>query len=154
MFSKELDINSVSFPLGILTVLVTLLVGWQIYTHLYQDEKVQKIVDAKVQKAKAELYKEIQYNKSNLIFITFGNAVQSYFNALASWDEKMKNDETSQDGYNIIISHLKQIEKTIEKDEANISVDNKDTALFFIETALKTGDADIIKLANRFLENK
>ena len=47
-FSLDMNLENASFTLGTLSLLVALLVGWQIYNKIAFDAKVQKAIDKQV----------------------------------------------------------------------------------------------------------
>ena len=49
-FSFSIDLENSSFTLGTLTLLVTLLVGWQIYNKIEFDNRIRKAIDEQVEK--------------------------------------------------------------------------------------------------------
>lgn len=165
-FGKDWDIDNPSFPLGVLTLLVTVLIGWQIVQYMYQKETVGTIIETEMKRAR----KETLFHKNNTLFITLGQlglslfnvgdyegALQAYFNALVNWDNEMLADESSKEGYKTIVSHLKAIEKFLDKADGTVEVENRTSIYAFLETAVKIGDQDLINLAKRFVkksENK
>lgn len=54
-FSCIFDINSVSFPLGVLSLLVALLIGWQIHNYIFQRQEVQGILEKEMNNLREEL---------------------------------------------------------------------------------------------------
>ena len=64
-FGKDWDIDNPSFPLGVLTLLVTILIGWQIVQYMYQKETVRTIIETEMKKAR----KETLFHKNNTLFI-------------------------------------------------------------------------------------
>lgn len=160
-FGKDWDIDNPSFPLGVLTLLVTILIGWQIVQYMYQKETVRTIIETEMKKAR----KETLFHKNNTLFITLGQlglalynvgdipgALQAYFNALANWENEMFADESSKEGYKIIVSHLKTIEDLLDKSYGNVVVDNISSIYAFLETSVRIGDQDLINLAKRFVK--
>ena len=160
-FGKDWDLANPSFPLGVLTLLVTVLIGWQIIQFMFQKDTVSKIIETEMKRAR----KETLFHKNNTLFITLGQlglslfnagdyagALQAYFNALANWENEMLTDESSKEGYKIIVSHLKLIEDFLDKSDGAVEVDNTGSIYAFLETAVRIGDKDLINLAKRFVK--
>jgi len=113
-FGKDWDIDNPSFPLGVLTLLVTILIGWQIVQYMFQKETVRTIIETEMKKIRGES----MFYMNNALFIALGQlglalfndgnyegALQAYFNALAKWENVMSVDESSKERYDIIVSH-------------------------------------------------
>lgn len=159
VFNDSFDLGSESFPLGVLSLLVTVLVGWQIYQSLYQKETVRSLIEVEMCKAR----REIIFHKNNAVFVAlgqlglalynagdYGGAVQAYFNALSNWEDEMGKETASKEGYDVIIKHLKELNLKIEKTGGSVSNSNLKSSIGFLQIATRIGDKDIIALALKF----
>lgn len=162
-FNDNFGLENESFPLGVLSLLVTILVGWQIYQSLYQKETVRSLIEAEMRKAR----KEIIFHKNNTMFVAlgqlglalynaedYGGAVQAYFNALSNWEDEMGKEETSKEGYDLIIRHLKEINTLIEEMGGCVTNSSLKSSVGFLQIATRIGDKDIIALALKFYKQE
>lgn len=139
-FSLELNLENASFTLGVLSLLVALLVGWQIYNKIAFDAKVQKAIEKQVSLgANIALFVSLaQQGKSAFNRGDKADAIQSLLNALCVWDKEMKSP-LSKEAYDYCITKLTVLSKNVvfEVEEA----EEKDA---YLKAALNTGIREII----------
>lgn len=144
-FSFSIDLENSSFTLGTLTLLVTLLVGWQIYNKIEFDNRIRKAIDEQVEKGSnmalfVALAQQgnIAYNRDDK-----ANAIQSMLNALCIWNDSM-NTPLAKEAYNNCVNKLIAMSKGIvfEVEEA----DERDA---YIKAALKTGEQELINFTTQ-----
>lgn len=163
VFSLECDFQNSSFTIGTLTLLVTLLIGWQIYNVLDLDRKIQdrisvmeKSVDDKISKeAETALFVSLAQLGMTLSHRVTRNeklpqddkadAIQMLLNALCVWSQHELNSSLAQDAYQYCIDSLNDlcdnnngfaVEKAYEKD-------------LYVQAAIKTGNRKIIDYTER-----
>ena len=144
-FSLELDLENSSFALGILTLLVTLLVGWQIYTKIEVDHRINKAIEEQVSiGANTALFVALAqqgrsaYNKEDN-----AEAIQSLLNALCVWSKEMKSP-LAKEAYNYCIDKLSKLDKNIifEVEDA----EEKDA---YVKAALNTKQRELIDFTTK-----
>ena len=144
-FSLEFNLENSSFVLGTLTLLVTLLVGWQIYNKIEFDNRIRKAIDEQVEKGSnmALFVALAQQGNSAYNRDDKANAIQSMLNALCIWNESM-DTPLAKEAYNNCVTKLIAMSKGIvfEVEEA----DERDA---YIKAALKTGEQELINFATQ-----
>lgn len=146
-FSLSIDLENSSFTLGTLTLLVTLLVGWQIYNKIEFDNRIRKAIDEQVEKgsnmalfvALAQLGNSA-YNRDDK-----ANAIQSMLNALCLWNETM-DTPLAKEAYNNCVTKLIAMSKGIV-----FEVEEADERDVYIKAALKTGEQELINFATQII---
>lgn len=143
VFSLELNLENASFALGVLSLLVTLLVGWQIYNKIAFDAKVQRAIDKQVSiGANTALFVALaQQGKSAYNRDDKADAIQSLLNALCIWDEEMKSP-LAKEAYEYCITKLMLLIKNV-----GYIVEDNDEKDAYIKAALKTGNRELIDFA-------
>jgi hypothetical protein len=139
-FSLELNLENASFTLGTLSLLVTLLVGWQIYNKIAFDAKVQKAIDKQVSLgANTALFVALaQQGKSAYNRDDKADAIQSLLNALCVWQKEMKSP-LAKEAYDYCIVKLTMLSK-----EVGFGVENVEEKDAYLKAALNTGNRTII----------
>lgn len=144
-FSLSIDLGNSSFTLGTLTLLVTLLVGWQIYNKIEFDNRIRKAIDEQVEKGSnmalfVALAQQgnIAYNRDDK-----ANAIQSMLNALCIWNETM-DTPLAKEAYNNCVTKLIAMSKGIV-----FEVEETDERDAYIKAALKTGEQELINFATQ-----
>ena len=138
-FSLEFDFQNSSFTIGALTLLVTLLVGWQIYNTIGIEGKIHKV-------AKKEAEEEAEKASKIAMLVTFaqqgratnnkGNiadAISSLFNALAIWEKGM-DSPLAKEAYNYCIDKLTEIFRR----DVIFEVESAEEKDIYLKAALKT----------------
>lgn len=146
-FSLEFDFQNSSFTIGALTLLVTLLVGWQIYNTIGIEDKIHKV-------AKKEAEEEAEKASKIVMLVTFaqqgraaknkGNiadAISSLFNALVIWEKGM-DSPLAKETYNYCFDKLTEIFKKNVIFEVE-SAEEKD---IYLKAALKTEMRQLIDI--------
>ena len=144
-FSLDFNLENSSFVLGTLSLLVTLLVGWQIYNKIEFDNRIRRAIDEQVEKGSnmALFVALAQQGNSAYNRDDKANAIQSMLNALCIWNESM-DTPLAKEAYNICVTKLIAMSKGIvfEVEEA----DERDA---YIKAALKTGEQELINFATQ-----
>ncbi len=170
--SQELCIDYMGIIVTVLSILVTLLVGWQIYKTIGFEQKtvaelvrIENELNEKLSSNQQALHKEIEegieqsvnmslfMSLAQLAFALhqsesseeqFRNAVplQISYNALCVWNNNTKDVE---DAYNSCISLIKEYRIK----DCNLVV-SKDDYKLFLSAALKTQDDEIIEFTKNF----
>ena len=170
--SQELRFDYMGIIVAIFSILVTLLVGWQIYKTIGFEQKtvaellrIEDDLTEKLLSNQQSLHKEIEYgieqsmnmslfmSLAQLAFALhqsesseeqFKNAVplQISYNALCVWNNDTKDVE---DAYNCCISLIKEYRNK----GCNLVV-SKDDYNLFLSAALKTQDDEIIEFTKNF----
>ena len=111
-FSLDMNLENASFTLGTLSLLVALLVGWQIYNKIAFDAKVQKAIDKQVSLgANTALFVALaQQGKSAYNRDDKADAIQSLLNALCVWEKEMKSP-LAEEAYDYCIVKLTMLSK-------------------------------------------
>ena len=60
-------IDVLSFLVAVLGILVTMLIGWQIFNYIEIEKKINKKVEDKIGKAKTDLKNDIEIQKRNIL---------------------------------------------------------------------------------------
>ena len=168
-FTLPFDSDNASFTLGTLTLLIALLVGWQIYSIIDVQKQIEKA--NKVSK-EIELFKEkIEIESKSALFVSLAQlgkssfnkiginkaydnaeraeAVQSLFNALCLWQEEM-DDLIAKDAYKYCTTKLQILIHDIKIFEVE-SAEEKDA---FIMAAMKTDIRKLIDFATSIIVKK
>ena len=149
-FSLDFKFENSSFTLGFLTLLVTLLIGWQIYNKIELDDRVSKELDKRVQAgANTALFVALaQLGRSSFNKGDKTDAIQSLLNALCVWDDKM-NSPMAKDAYSYCISRLTTLTKDII-----FEVEETDEKNLYTKAILNTGEKDLIDFVTRITVKK
>jgi len=151
-FSLEFNLENSSFALGTLTMLVTLLVGWQIYSKIDFDNKIRKAIDKQVEKGSnmALFVALAQQGKSAYNREDKADAIQSLLNALCIWDGTM-DSPLAKEAYGYCINKLLALGKGIL-----FEVEDAEERDAYIKATLKTGHQELINFATQIKvrENK
>lgn len=150
-FSLELNFQNSSFTIGTLTLLVTLLVGWQIYNKIEFDAKVQKAIDKQVRKgANIALFVALsQQGKSAFNRDDKAEAIQSMLNALCVWDKEMETP-MAKEAYDYCIMNLSVLCKNVI-----FEVEFAEEKDAYMKAALKTGNRELIDFVTQIkIRNK
>lgn len=149
-FSLDFNLENASFTLGTLSLLVTLLVGWQIYNKIAFDAKVQKAIDKQVSLgANIALFVALaQQGKSAYNRDDKADAIQSLLNALCAWDKEMKSP-LSEEAYNYCITKLTALSKDVV-----FGVEDAEEKDAYMKAALNTGNREIIDFVTQIKVGK
>ena len=151
-FSLEINLENSSFVLGTLTLLVTLLVGWQIYSKIELDHRIRKAIDKQVEKGSnmALFVALAQQGKSAYNREDKADAIQSLLNALCVWDEAM-DTPLAKEAYDYCIAKLLSLGKGVI-----FEVENAGERDAYIKATLRTGHQELINFATQIKvrENK
>lgn len=161
----DIDVSASDWTLTAFSTIITILIGWQVILYLYQKSTIREILDKELNSYEAKT--DFLLNKQ--LFLSLGQlgitiyyqenpelyaiVCQTYFNALACWDDKMKEDKSANEGYATITSHLREIEKFVNAHQSTLSSFEKESYKLFLESALKTKDDEIISFAMRFKQS-
>ena len=139
-FSLSIDLENPSFILGTLTLLVTLLVGWQIYNKIELDAKVQKAIDKQVAKgANTALFVALaQQGRSAYNRDDKADAIQSLLNALCVWEKEMKSP-LAKESYDYCITKLSALCKNV-----TFEVECAEEKDAYLKAVLKTGNRELV----------
>lgn len=139
-FSLDMNLENASFTLGTLSLLVALLVGWQIYNKIAFDAKVQKAIDKQISLgANTALFVALaQQGKSAYNRDDKADAIQSLLNALCVWDTKMKSP-LAKEAYDYCITKLTMLSK-----EVGFGVEDAEEKDAYLKAALNTGNRELI----------
>ncbi len=126
--SKDLGFDYSGIIVGILSILITILVGWQILSNLLAKKEIREDVDMQISRMNkqnelslAKLDKNIEISKklaigaslaqlgvSQLYSDDYSNAIRSLFNSLAFCDKDLSFDELGNEVYEQSIHALKK----------------------------------------------
>lgn len=127
---------------GVLSLLVTVLIGWNIYTTIGIESRIGKFkyaVPVSLCTSLAQLGRAL-YNNDD-----YANALMSLLNALAVY-EKGSEDEMMEAAFSYSVTTIKAIR------QKGITIEcNKDDYIAFLNAALKTKDKEIISYVKDFL---
>lgn len=162
VYPDKLGFDYIGVIVGIFALLVTLLVGWQIYNYIFQKQAVHNIVVEEM----AEVSDEIVKRNNSMMFLNLGQlglalfnlgdirgSTQAYFNALNFWDDFMMIDNNLTRGFNMIVEHLEMIEKDLQDNGSFKFYYDELSSKHFLQTALKIDNQNIINLAMRFVKD-
>lgn len=140
----ELGIDYQGWITGILALLVTILIGWNIYTAIDLRDKINKFkyaVPISLTVSLAQLGRALFYKGY------YEYAISTFLNALAAWEEGSEN-ELMEEAYAFSIKCLKLMK------EKNISLEcTPEDFKAYMDAALKTRDEDIISYVKDFKIN-
>ncbi len=144
-FSLSIDLENSSFTIGVLTLLVTLLVGWQIYSKIDFDHKIRNAINKQVEKGSnmALFVALAQQGKSAYNRKDKTDAIQSLLNALCVWDDTM-DTPLAKEAYEYCITRLLAIGKGII-----FEVENPEERAAYIKATLRTGHQELINFATQ-----
>lgn len=144
-FSLEMNFENASFVLGTLTLLVTLLIGWQIYNKIELEDRVRKELDKCVQAGtNTALFVALaQLGRSSFNKGDKADAIQSLLNALCIWEDNM-DSPLAKEAYDYCISRLILLTKDI-----TFVVEDKAEKESYIKAILNTGEKDLMDFATR-----
>lgn len=157
-FNLPFECNNASFVLGTLTLLATLLIGWQIYSKIDIEIRIKDF-----EKYLSQLKKNTELDTKTTLFVSLAqlgrsaynkvdlkddskllmkaDAIQSLFNALCLWQNDM-DSPLSKEAYNYCISKLKELINGTE-----FEVEFADEKNAFIEAAMRTEIRELIDFA-------
>lgn len=143
--TSNLSFDYLGFLVGILSVLTTVLIGWDIYKHFSMEKVASDLkhaAPAAVCMSLAQLGM-VLYNKGD-----YESAIQILLNAIALHYE---NYEINMDKEPIkySIAKLKEIQKELQKDNKQFSCSKNDFAAFYL-AAKNTENEDLIKFVESF----
>lgn len=144
-FSLEFNYENSSFVLGTLTLLITLLIGWQIYSKIEVDDRVRKAIDEQVRiGANTALFVALaQQGRYALNKKDTAEAIQSLMNALCIWDKEMTSP-LAKEAYDYCITKLSKLDKNIIFEVEDVEEKN-----VYIKAALNTEDRELINFATQ-----
>lgn len=143
--TPELGFDYQGVIVGILSLLVTVLIGWQISNYLLFEKRMQN----EVKDLKYSVQISVCTSLSQLGLALYNNndyagAMQAFFNSINAWDKNIKN-KLSDEAYQCAINHF----KNMANKNASFAVDKEDFATH-LNAAKKTEDKDIINFVKRF----
>lgn len=178
LFPHNYDVLSFDYSgiiVGIFSLLITILIGWQIYSMINLN-KVEKEIEYKItsitEEKQEQIQKEIKKNMerairaSTLVSLSqiglcfyhepasskdgsgtdkFGDAIRSFFNAQAIWHNSSSIEELAEEADKQSYIYLKNLTK---KMKGELYVDSFEEKKFFLDTAIKIDDEDIIRFAS------
>lgn len=144
-FSLEMNLDNASFVLGTLTLLVTLLIGWQIYNKIELEDRVRKELDKRVQAGtNTALFVALaQLGRSSSNKGDKADAIQTLLNALCVWEDYM-DSPLAKEAYDYCVSRLLSLTKDI-----TFVVEDKAEKDSYIKAILKTGENGLMDFATR-----
>lgn len=167
--TKNLDFDYTGIIIGVLSILITLLVGWQIYSNIYIKNNIEKYVRNEIYKMEKrnkiyeqKLNKEIERSKCMAIGVSlaqlgisqyytndYENAIRSLFNALIFLQKIKIKDDLSEEARQHVERKLEEVSCKVngskciefEKEEINL----------FKGAAIQTGNEKIILLVMKMI---
>lgn len=140
--SPELSFDYQGVLVGVLSLLVTVLIGWNIYTTIGIESKISKFkyaVPVSLCTSLAQLGRAL-YNNDD-----YANALMSLLNSLTVYEKDSGND-LMEASYSYSVSTIKAIKRK------GITIEcNKKDYIAFLSAALKTEDDEIILYVKNFL---
>ena len=140
--TPELSFDYQGVIVGVLSLLVTFLIGWNIYTTIGIENKISKFkyaVPISLCTSLAQLGRAL-YNNDD-----YANALMSLLNALAVY-QKGSGNELMEESYSYSITTIKAIKKK------GITIEcPRDDYIAFLDAALKTKDNEVISYVKDFL---
>lgn len=137
-----------SILVGILTVLVTVLLGWSIYTTI----NIQNII-------KGEVNKGIDRAKRSAMFVSIAqmgmtsfnnnnaeNTFQLLFNALSVWDTDL-NADIEKEAFGYCVETLTKYYFMVKEKGAKFKLNNQREKDIYVAAAIKTQIPELIGLA-------
>lgn len=157
-FSLPLDGNNASFTLGTLSLLVTVLIGWQIYSKIDIEIRVKE-----TEKELRDLKRKTEIDTKTALFVSLtqlgksafnkidkdtdpvlmekADAIQSLFNALCLWEKEM-DSSLAKEAYGYCIMRLLHLIKNVD-----YTAEYSEEKDIFVKAALKTGIRELIDFA-------
>lgn len=140
--SPELSFDYQGVLVGILSLLVTVLIGWNIYTTIRIEGRISKFkyaVPVSLCTSLAQLGRAL-YNNDD-----YANALMSLLNALSVYEEGSE-DKMMESAYSYSVTTIKAIKRK------GITIEcTKNDYIAFLSAALKTKDDEIISYVKEFL---
>lgn len=158
--TANLGFDYTGIIVGVLSILITMLLGWQIISNLSIVKSLKGELDINLRRFLIRTKKNIHDTKYIAIATSlaqlgisqfynkdFPNAIRILMNALVFCFKIEVHDELYDDVYKHIIKTLKEISKKISGNVTNFSIEE---IILFKDAASKTGDEDIINFVNKF----
>lgn len=149
--SLQFDFDYIGFIIGVLSLLVTILIGWQIYAVINIDKKIAK----HIKDAKKRTTQDIKYNRNIFTLVClaqtakvlhhldrYEESIPLMFNAISSIEISTAK-QLKEEAYDFCINKLVEICPTVTK----FKVPSEEEKDFFIRTALQTKKQEIIDFA-------
>lgn len=162
-FTLPFDCDKASFVLGTLTMLVALLVGWQIYSTI--DVKSQISKATKASEELEQLKKKIEIESKSAIFVSLAqlgrsafnkvdlnnnndtkektDAIQSLLNALCLWEREMETP-LAKEAYQYCITKLPLLIRN-----TGFSLESAEEKDAYVTATMKTGLRELIDFATQ-----
>lgn len=146
-FSLEMNLENASFVLGTLTLLVTLLIGWQIYNKIELEDRFRKELDKYVKAGtNTALFVALaQLGRSSFNKGDKADAIQSLLNALCVWEDNM-DSPLAKEAYDYCLSRLILLTK-----DNTFVVEDKAEKDSYIKAIIKTGENDLMDFPTRII---
>lgn len=155
--SQELEFDYAGIIVSILSILVTILVGWQIYTVLKIEKDVEKEFVQLYRQLSDEIKNKTECIKNSTLLVSLSQlgktlynnnnkqeAISTFFNALYFWNEDMTSD-LEVESYNFSIQKLEEI----SMEHFSILVESEEEKEVYVKVAAKLNRPAISKLVLR-----
>lgn len=159
----ELSFDYMGVIVGVLSILVTIMVCWQISGFYRIEKKVKSIVSEQIKTTQKFVSSETESAKQSALFVSLSqlgmslknieqeaSAIQVLFNALCVWDESLKS-ELEKQSYDACIEYLKEYSKDYIKGEKEYIIPPNCDKQIWVSAALKTNDIDIVDFACKII---
>ncbi len=164
----NLQFDYMGFIVGVLAIIVTLLIGWQIFTNI----TVERTLNEKIKKQHQMIQKELKGLESEISHRTsdasniamalslaqmgisqvynedFSNAIRSLMNALIFCVKIEDKDELYKEVYSNVTEKIKEFAR--EHEQVIITNLSQEEIGLFVDAAIKTNDIEIIAFTMRF----
>lgn len=162
--SSNLQFDYAGVIVATFSTLITLLVGWNIFSAITIERKVNSAIEKRTEKVKQEMTEQINmaaraatfmtlsqngnafYHKANENIEELAYAAQFLLNAQAAWLNDHSIREFSEEANEYSVNRLKEI--ACRKPDVILCVETEIEKASYVETALKIGDKDIIRFVN------
>lgn len=166
-FSIGLHLESCNFLLGTLTLLVTILIGWQIYNVI----DINKRIENSIETVRETVDENIEKETKTALFVSLAqlgmvlshratrkeimsaddqaDAIQMLLNALCVWSQNELDSSSTKDAYNFCIKSLSELDENVY-----LVVEKEEEKDLYVQAALKTKERAIIDFTERIIVKK
>lgn len=148
IFGSSANRDTASILVGTLTILVTVLLGWNIYTTINIQNIIRREINKGIDNAKrsAMFVSIAQMGISNLNSNNTANAFQLLFNALSVWDADL-DTELEKETFDYCVETLKKCALDAKRTEKRFVLSNRMDKDVCVKAAIKTQVSELIELA-------
>lgn len=159
---ENLEFDYIGIIVSILSLLITVLIGWQIFSHISIFNEVKNKIDNLEERTKGIVSKITLDAKHSSIAVSFAqqgvsqfykkdydNSTRTLFNALVFCQKINSKDELYYETYDNVIETIVKLSNI----SSGCQFDSQEEIELFQEAAFKTGNKEVIAFAMKFKSN-